>query len=695
MADSKMLGSFDFNELNLDFLEPILESYVANLADIRKEEVYKWEAVKCFQDNWDPEASNFSEMLEAAMAKASNLLTGYNYFPLPMLKVVAKENPSFAKEALLELFDGEYELRQRIELFANTMDAEVSRINVKDIEQGKSIHSYQDPRAISVYLTFAKPARFFLYKTSVFSTFVKALGTKVSNNKYDKLISYYWLLDNLLAWIKEKHPEVIVASDATLSEELKSVDPEHHLLMQDILYYSDSYLKRNGGDDNDGVVSVEDNKKTSTSPADLSDSGEPNYWWITANPHYWSWDSIGVGEGVEYTAYNENHNKRRVFQYFQQAKVGDLIVGYHTTPEKCVKCFGKVVKPLSEEPTDCVGIIKTAEAENSVTYAMLLNDPVLSKMEYISTNPTGTIFKLTKEQYEHIYELAMEPASDIEPYTDKDFLNEVYLEKDELVKLKALLERKKNLILQGAPGTGKTYAAKRLAYDIMGCKDDNRIQMVQFHQNTTYDDLVCGYRPTPDGSFSIKNGVFVDFCRKAQKHLEDKYFFIIDEINRANISKVFGELLMLIEADHRGEEILLPVSGEAFSVPRNVYIIGMMNTADRGLALIDYALRRRFAFYEMEPALDNAQFLNGLGKNGAMKKLVDAVKQLNEDIAADSALGKGFRIGHSYFCSDDDGDELTAQSVVEFELVPLIEEYWFDDQDKMNKEIVLLESAVK
>lgn len=552
MAES--FDSIDLNKMKLDVFEPILESYVADLDDVRSEEVYKWEAARCFQDNWNPDAPDFSGMLEASFAQANNLLTGYNFFPFGMLKETAKENPRFVKDALSKLFNGEDDLRKRLEAFANAMDEEVHRIHAQDIAQGKTINSYQSPRAMSVYLTFAHPERFYLYLAGKFDTVNKALGVKAPGDKFDKLIYYFGWMDALLSWIKSIHPEVVAASDAALPDELKAVDPEHHLLMQDIIYFAAKYIEDGNGN---GIV---------------DDEGGPS----------------------------------------------------------------------------------------------------------------------TEE------ELAMGPASDIEPYSDKDFLNEVYLEKDELAKLKKLLARKKNLILQGAPGTGKTYAAKRLAYSIMGCKDENRIQMVQFHQNTTYDDLVCGYRPTPDGSFSIKNGTFVDFCRKAQKHPEDDYFFVIDEINRANISKVFGELLMLIEADHRGDEIMLPISGETFSVPENVYLIGMMNTADRGLALIDYALRRRFAFYEMEPALENTQFLKSLSKSSAMEKLVDAVKQLNKDIEADSALGKGFRIGHSYFCAEPDGnDALVAQSIVEFELAPLVEEYWFDDPKMVAKQIDRLKDAVK
>lgn len=291
--------------------------------------------------------------------------------------------------------------------------------------------------------------------------------------------------------------------------------------------------------------------------------------------------------------------------------------------------------------------------------------------------------------------------AEVEPYGDKDFLDDVFLTSSDLDELKELLERKKNVILQGAPGTGKTFTAKRLAWDILGHKDGGHIEFVQFHQNTSYDEFVYGYRPTEDGKgFEKVPGVFVQFVRKAIAHPDEPYFFIIDEINRANISKVFGELLMTIEADHRGpdESVTLTVSQEPFYVPQNLYIIGMMNTADRGLALIDYALRRRFTFFTMKPALKNKKFTDLIeGRHDSkLSALVKAVGKLNDKIAGDETLGEGFCIGHSYFCqNNDDNDPNFASSIVSYELIPLIQEYWFDNPKKVKEECDALTNSVK
>lgn len=288
-----------------------------------------------------------------------------------------------------------------------------------------------------------------------------------------------------------------------------------------------------------------------------------------------------------------------------------------------------------------------------------------------------------------------EEAAAYDPYTAEDFLQDVYMDEERYQTLRALLLTKKNVILQGAPGVGKTFAAKRLAYSIMGEKDTSRVQMVQFHQSYSYEDFIMGFRPTESG-FTLKKGVFYEFCRKAAED-DRPYFFIIDEINRGNLSKIFGELFMLIESDKRGVELQLLYADEQFSIPSNIYIIGMMNTADRSLAMLDYALHRRFAFFEMPPAFSSAGFQAYKVKINNIKfnRLVEAVERLNREIAEDDSLGEGFRIGHSYFCTNINISDEWLRSVVEFELIPLLKEYWFDEPAKVKDWSHVLREAVK
>lgn len=281
------------------------------------------------------------------------------------------------------------------------------------------------------------------------------------------------------------------------------------------------------------------------------------------------------------------------------------------------------------------------------------------------------------------------PINNASPYSKTDFLNEVYMDEISYDRLVALLLNKKNIIIQGAPGVGKSFVAKRLAYSIMGEKAADRVEMVQFHQSYSYEDFIMGYRPTGNG-FSLENGSFYNFCKKAQEDKDNKYFYIIDEINRGNLNKIFGELFLLIEADKRDEtKVRLLYSNEMFFIPSNVYIIGMMNTADRSLAMIDYALRRRFAFFTMIPAFECKGFIDYLESvdNKKLNSVIELVKSLNNDISEDDALGKGFIVGHSYFCNLNK-EYLTDEvifNIVEYELIPLIEECWYDEQSKVDE----------
>ncbi len=325
--------------------------------------------------------------------------------------------------------------------------------------------------------------------------------------------------------------------------------------------------------------------------------------------------------------------------------------------------------------------------------------PGLAAMKTLTdiTSYTDYVEKLnTLFESDEIDDVEMEKVS-YPSYSEDEFLDEVYMDKIRYNTLKELVLTKKNVILQGAPGVGKTFVAKRLAYSIMKVKDQSRVMMVQFHQSYSYEDFIMGFRPSEKG-FELKRGAFYNFCKTAEIDSENEYFFIIDEINRGNLSKIFGELFMLIESDKRGVELQLLYSDEKFSVPDNVYIIGMMNTADRSLAMLDYALRRRFAFYEMEPAFE----INGFkkyqeGLNSAkFNDLIECIKQLNDAIVSDDSLGEGFRIGHSYFCNLREGvcySELAR--IVEYELIPLLKEYWFDESKKAGEWMNNLRKAIE
>lgn len=459
------------------------------------------------------------------------------------------------------------------------------------------------------------------------------------------------------------------------------------------------YTGRDAGKDEDGsfVWKLRDELSTALDKVDLSGielyvaaaPGEQDhgYWWLNANPKIWSFSDIAVGEVQSYTLYNENGNKRRIFQNFLDAKAGDMIIGYESNPVKQIVAIGRV---SAEQDGEKLFFEKVEGLTSPIDYATLRGCPELERMEYFQ-NPQGSLFKLTGGEYDFILDMIREEnpvtsEASIDAYTKSDFLDEVYMTEKRYGSLVAVLRNKKNIILQGAPGVGKTFAARRLAWSMMGEKDDGRIEFVQFHQNYSYEDFMMGYKPVEDG-FELKYGIFYRFCQKAANQPDKEFFFIIDEINRGNMSKIFGELLMLIEKDYRGTKATLAYNGLSFSVPKNLYIIGMMNTADRSLAMIDYALRRRFSFFEVEPGFDSEGFIqyqNDLN-NETLNELVSKVKDLNREISLDKSLGKGFCIGHSYFCGRDVCTEEWLHSIVDYDILPMLSEYWFDDVGKLQR----------
>ena len=430
---------------------------------------------------------------------------------------------------------------------------------------------------------------------------------------------------------------------------------------------------------------------------------EPAYWWLNINPTYWGIDDFEVGQEQIWTTHNEKGNKRTIYKYFQQVEPGDLIIGYETTPTKRVKAVLEVVEGihLNEDEREIITFTVKEFVREELTRQQLVLMPELAQCEPL-IGAQGSLFKLTPAEFEAIVARAQRiVAPALPPYTHIDAAMDLFLTNGQITDLKVALKRKKNLIVQGPPGVGKTYVARRLAWLQMGEQDNSRVQLVQFHQSYSYEDFIRGWRPTEKGGFELANGVFVEFVRKAQHDQAHDYFFIIDEINRGNLSKIFGELLMLLEADKRDALYAMPLTyrkkDEApFYLPPNLYVIGTMNTADRSLAMVDYALRRRFTFVDLVPMLGSklVQYLRKVGIEAEMgQKVVGLVEQLNVTIKADKNLGSGFLIGHSYFCTPLNGAEPQEwwDAIVRHDIAPLLREYWFDNTDWADKAISALQ----
>lgn len=782
-------------------LKEVLVEYKKRFVQLQwPNEKYKWEAVQCFQLNWDVNSDDFAQMLTKALAQTANLLASVNNFPARMITKFAEIAPEEVRSMYIELYDESKDLYERVANFKNKSNTLLERYG-----NGAAQH-YQYENAIMTYLWLRYPDKYYIYKLSE----VKAISSELESDYRFKKGAYADNIRNFVAFYDE------ICAELQQDDELRNLlnsqitstcyaDPELRTLTIDVGFFISRYwnkeaegpkadewwptdytpaltvedwvgllgdsevfnessleimkrIKDYGGKAtctqlavkygetknfyNSGSVSLARRVVTKTGcpvmardeensrfwpvlyvgknankdekgsyvwklrdelaealeQVDLTSvplyaqlpEGEDRqqYWFLNANPKMWSMSSMPVGEVQDYTLFNDNGNKRRIFQNFIDAKAGDMVIGYESTP---VKQIVAVFRVSAEQDGQRIYFEKLEGLSSPIDFATLKSCPELEKMEYFSITQ-GSLFKLTKGEYEFIIDLIREenPAPIAEKtkdeYSKEKFLEQVYMTEAKYDRLVAVLTKKKNIILQGAPGVGKTYAAKRLAYSIMGEKDDDRIEFVQFHQNYSYEDFMMGYKPVEDG-FELKYGIFYRFCQKAANHPDKDYFFIIDEINRGNMSKIFGELLMLIEADYRETKATLAYNGLSFSVPKRLHIIGMMNTADRSLAMIDYALRRRFSFFDMEPGFDSEGFIKyqeGFA-NDTFNTLIDRIKELNREIAKDKSLGKGFCIGHSYFCNTDECTDEWMQDVVDFDVLPMLAEYWFDDTDKLQR----------
>lgn len=671
--------------LNTQRLHEIIAQYKKDFALHWEDEKYKWEAIKYFQDNWNINAPDFYAMFEKATSETKNLLTSYMFFAKGMMLEFIKLEPETTREMFKKLFDEEQPLAQRITNFINSSD-------ILKEKNPKWKNHYQNANAVSTYLWLMYPDKYYICKYSECKSVIDLFDVDIDfkkGNASSNILGCIDLYDEICGELS-KDNELLEIFHSSLTNDCYP-DPLFRTLTMDFCFrcsrdYNVKYTPPR--------IIEDDKEKANITSENI------RYWWLNANPKMWQFSRKAIGEEQTYTLYNDNHNKRRIFQNFLDAKPGDIIVGYESTPVKQIVALGVVSKEHDDEN---FYFKKTEQLTVPIDYQDLLHLPELENMEYLK-NAQGSLFSLTPEEYNVLIDIIRDSnpvnsEKEVYPsYTEKDFLSEVFMTENDLKILKGLLSRKKNLILQGAPGVGKTFSAKRLAYAILGRKDDTHIEKIQFHQNYSYEDFIMGYKPQENG-FKLEYGVFYQFCTKAANNPNEPYFFIIDEINRGNMSKIFGELLMLIEKDYRGSDnsILMAYNKTSFYVPDNLYIIGMMNTADRSLAMIDYALRRRFCFYTIKPGFDTEGFKKYQKslKNPLLDNVIEKVKDLNAEIASDTSLGEGFCIGHSYFCGKDEYKPDILYSIVFYEIIPMLEEYWFDDPQKLEKWKGIFEDVFK
>lgn len=588
-------------------LSAVLSAYKEYFPKHWKDERYKWEAIAHFQKHWEINALNFSDMFMTATDKTFNLLANMNNYPRGMIKSFSAADPEAVRAMFLHLFDESKKLAERIEQFM--VSAEELRAKYDD---GTWRQHYQTPNAITTYLWLRYPDKYYMYKYTEVLALAKAIESDFIPKRGGSIVNVeesMKLYDEIRAVIiKDKELDILLKE--ALGDSCYT-DPEKITMTIDVGFFASRFY---GQDKEIDLESLHSDAKFSK-------------WYAP----------------VVETLYKMGGSGRRP-----------------EVQQKIIEDYG-----ITEEELKIVNSTGTAQVLNDIDWARnyLVYEGLVEKGEgglwiltelgkniIVTDRLAGKItakwikIKVAEREHKYVPEIDLTPyyiyrnktdENKNMPYTKEDFLSQVYMSEERYDTLVALLKNKKNLILQGAPGVGKTFAAKRLAYSVMGEKD---------------------------------------------------YFFIIDEINRGNMSKIFGELL-LIEKDYRGTKATLAYSGEAFSVPENLYIIGMMNTADRSLAMIDYALRRRFSFFEMEPGFSSDGFkaYQESMQNETFNALIEQIIDLNREIKTDESLGEGFRIGHSYFCGQTSCTEDWMKSVIYYDIIPMLQEYWFDDRPKVQR----------
>ena len=659
--------------INRTIMNRIEDAYLKYLPNhFTDMEDYKWKAIKHFQKNWDINASDLGAMLELALAKTDTLLVSNFYFAKGMLVRFAQEDPEGLREQFLILYDETRDLGERIKSFISYADDRKHNHN----ETGWK-NSYQDLHAISVYLWLKYPDKYYIYKYGEVKTAAEVFESSFAPKRNSDASN----IIGMNAFFDEIHDALIKNQEIT--------DLFHNLLTEEC--YPDSEYRTLTGDFVFFIVQYF--LKDEWMPINYDPGFSVDDWVrLLQNKDVFTDSSLAIvkrmkdngGQGT-CTELSEKYGESVNFYNAGSSSLGKRIVASTNCP----------VRPNTEENSKYWPVLyygKDAPKDYKGSYIWKLRDELNEAIDKVDLSDIPLyVEKNEVNEPNEIDEVAEGPAAEktvaeIEKYTIEDFLTEVFMDENDYNKLVGLLRRKKNVILQGAPGVGKTFTAKRLAYSMMGIKDFSRVAMIQFHQNYAYEDFIMGYKPE-GADFHLQTGIFYDFCEKARQNPDYEFFFIIDEINRGNLSKIFGELLQLIEADYRNEKTLLAYNHEPFSVPDNLYLIGMMNTADRSLALIDYALRRRFSFFDMNPGFMTAGFKDYQASisDEVFDTFVSQIIELNKEISADPALGSGFQIGHSYLClgKNDEYSEDWLQSVMEYDILPTLQEYWFDDKEKV------------
>jgi MoxR-like ATPase len=669
----------------------LIERYKRKLADIGLgNEAYKWEWIQAYKGRPDLDAEDF--VRDFQLITRTNLI--YQISSAVLVRF-AKLRPNELKGMLTALYDEGVDLQNRIDTFRQDSETLFAQIR-----SDPKRNSHQDERTISALLALRYPDIYPIYKEGLYQKLCNQLGRTLSKPG-SKYVDYIYLIKEFIGSHIRPDTELIDLVRSELPENAYS-DPNFLLLAQDILYQN-----YEGGMTYDpGAV----------------DPSKPRYWLLSPgkNASHWAqFKSEGIAaldnefaqdvspfdsiEKVRQAVGAKSNSDRMnltlsLYEFAHVMKPGDYIIA-----KKGLKSYIGVGIVESEYQFEAgkssfphvrkVEWVHDGSWQDKDQIVLKALTDITKYPDYVRKLKALIGFGDTDIEDETEITTSILPTSPRDPYTLASATSGNFLDPDWLSESLELWLMKKNLILQGPPGTGKTFVAKRLAWLLMGEKDESRLHLVQFHPSYSYEDFIEGYRPDGKGGFALRSGHFLSFCRRAESDPNRPYVFVIDEINRGNLSKVFGEVMMGIEADKRGERIHLQYGklDEPFSIPKNVHLIGTMNTADRSLALVDYALRRRFAFKTVSPEF-GPRFKAFLMEQNVSADLIARISSmmeaLNADILGDSSLGTGYAVGHSYFCApptDSTQHENWLNRIWRYEVVPLMEEYWFDQTSKVDE----------
>lgn len=625
-------------------------------------ESYKWETVKYFQENWSGEIVDIKGFTNELLKLQTNLL---HKFMVGTLKVFVDTYPNEFKNLLLYIYDEKLPIDERLGHFNKTCEfilKQIALINPK-------IKIRPDESVFAFFLTCRYPDTYYFYRSNYYEDYSKYIKSEIKG-KNEKYFHYLELMEDFNQNFVKSNLEIQELTNQYLEKHNLELCQSLNILTQNVIYVGLSQNKEITEEPNDSNEDLFENDE-----AEIEiQTHETKYWIFQGNPAIYKIKEALKENALKTWAVNAHKN---------EIKIGDKIILW-VTGEKS-GCYAlcsvlsdviQIENDINEEKYYIDKSKNELQPRVEISIDFNFSENPVSKYELKQYNEfnnfiggnQGTNFKATKDQYDKIKYLY--------------FLRESNLEESVFNKYLKIINRKKQVIFQGAPGTGKSYLADIFAKYLID-NPNTQLEVIQFHSSYSYEDFIQGYRPTENGSFTLKNGVFLKFCEEAEKEPDKAFVILIDEINRGNLSKIFGELLYVLE--YREKKIKLTYSPSThFSIPNNIFIHGTMNTADRSLAMVDYALRRRFSFITLRTDYEIiTKILEKKKCKLDINILVKNIENLNKQIVDNLSLGKGFEIGHSYFIKDENLDIYKLRSIWDYDICPLLEEYFIEDTSEI------------